>query len=121
MIVLYTAVAGGMGSALRFFLSQSIQKTKLHTRFPYSIILINLLGAAGLGLLTGAVTDNDPLFMIIGTGFFGGFTTFSTFSVEAASMLHEQQIGQLAVYLLVTIIGSLCLFAAFYQIGQHLF
>ncbi|WP_458106490.1 hypothetical protein M1D86_04910 [Bacillus sp. PK3-137] len=35
-------------------------------------------------------------------------------------MLHERQIGQLAVYLLVTIIGSLCLFAAFYQIGQHL-
>nr|WGD97583.1 CrcB family protein [Bacillus safensis] len=84
MIVFYTAVAGGMGSALRFFLSQSIQKNKFHTRFPYSIILINLLGAAGLGLLTGAVTDNDPLLMIIGTGFFGGFTTFSTFSVEAA-------------------------------------
>lgn len=121
MIVFYTAVAGGIGSALRFYISQLIQKTKFHTRFPYSIILINLLGAVGLGLLTGAVTDYDPLVIIIGTGFFGGFTTFSTFSVEAASMLNERKVGQLAVYLLVTIIGSLCLFAAFYQIGQHLF
>jgi len=121
MIVFYTAAAGGIGSALRFFISKSIQKTKFHARFPYSIILINLLGAAGLGVLTGAVTDNNPLLMIIGTGFFGGFTTFSTFSVEAATMLYERQIGQLAVYLLVTILGSLCFFAAFYQIGQRLF
>ncbi|GLF91165.1 putative fluoride ion transporter CrcB 1 [Bacillus safensis] len=121
MFVFYTAVAGGIGSALRFFISQSIQKTKFHAHFPYSIILINLLGAAGLGVLTGAVTSNDPLLLIIGIGFFGGFTTFSTFSVEAAAMLHERLIGQLAVYLLVTIIGSLCLFATFYQIGQRLF
>ncbi|MDG3044178.1 hypothetical protein [Bacillus sp. RSS_NA_20] len=33
----------------------------------------------------------------------------------------QRQIGKLAAYLLVTIIGSLCLFAAFYQIGQLLF
>ncbi|MGX9292226.1 fluoride efflux transporter CrcB [Bacillus sp. A015] len=121
MIVLYTAVAGGIGSAFRFFISQMIQKTQSHARFPYSILLINLLGAAGLGLLTGAVTSNHPLLVIIGTGFFGGFTTFSTFSVESATMLMQHQIGKLTVYLFVTIIGSLCLFAAFYQIGQHLF
>ncbi|MEH2998608.1 fluoride efflux transporter CrcB [Bacillus pumilus] len=121
MIVLYTAVAGGIGSALRFFISQLIQKTKSHARFPYSIILINLLGAAGLGILTGAVSANHPLLMIIGTGFFGGFTTFSTFSVESATMLQQRQIGKLAVYLLMTIIGSFCLFAACYQIGHHLF
>ncbi|MDM5319321.1 fluoride efflux transporter CrcB [Bacillus altitudinis] len=121
MIVLYTAIAGGIGSALRFLISQLIQKTKFHARFPYSIILINLLGAAGLGILTGAVTANHPLLVIIGTGFFGGFTTFSTFSVESATMLQQRQIGKLAVYILITIIGSFCLFAAFYQIGQHLF
>ena len=121
MIVLYTAVAGGIGSALRFFISQLIQKTKSHARFPYSIILINLLGAAGLGVVTGAVAVNHPLLVIIGTGFFGGFTTFSTFSVESATMLQQRQIGKLAVYLFVTLIGSFCLFAAFYQIGQHLF
>ncbi|WP_169056195.1 fluoride efflux transporter CrcB [Bacillus pumilus] len=121
MIILYTAIAGGIGSALRFFISQTIQKSKSHARFPYSIILINLLGAAGLGILTGAVTANHPLLVIIGTGFFGGFTTFSTFSVESATMLEQRQIGKLAVYLLMTIIGSFCLFSAFYQIGQHLF
>ncbi|EIL82873.1 MULTISPECIES: fluoride efflux transporter CrcB [Bacillus] len=121
MIVFYTAVAGGIGSACRFFISQTIQKTPSHALFPYSIICINLLGAAGLGFLTGAVTSNHPLLVIIGTGFFGGFTTFSTFSVESATMLMQRQIGKLAAYLLVTIIGSLCLFAVFYQIGQLLF
>lgn len=121
MIVFYTAVAGGVGSAIRFFISQLLQKTHSHARFPYSIIIINLLGAAGLGLLTGAVISNHPLLVIIGTGFFGGFTTFSTFSVESATMLMKRQIGKLAIYLLVTIIGSLLLFAVFYQIGQTLF
>ncbi|OLP63612.1 hypothetical protein BACPU_29740 [Bacillus pumilus] len=121
MIVFYTAVAGGIGSALRFFISQTVQKTQSHARFPYGIILINLLGATGLGLLTGAVGSYHPLFVIIGTGFFGGFTTFSTFSVESATMLMQRQIGQLTIYLLVTILGSLFLFATLYQIGQIFF
>ncbi|AOZ87839.1 camphor resistance protein CrcB [Bacillus xiamenensis] len=121
MIVLYTAVAGGIGSVFRFFISQMLQKTQSHARFPYSILLINLLGAAGLGFLTGAVTSNHPLLVIIGTGFFGGFTTFSTFSIESATMLLQHQIGKLAVYLFATMIGSLCLFAAFDTLGQLLF
>ncbi|WP_226567102.1 fluoride efflux transporter FluC [Bacillus stratosphericus] len=121
MIDFYTAVAGGIGSALRFFISQSVQKAQSHARFPYSIMLVNLLGAAGLGLLTGAVMSDHPLLVIIGMGFFGGFTTFSTFSVESATMLMHRQIGKLAVYLVMTILGSLSLFAAFYQIGQILF
>nr|WP_306664905.1 CrcB family protein [Bacillus pumilus] len=58
--------------------------------------------------------------MIIGIGFFTGFTAFSTFSVESATMLMQRQIGKLAIYLVVTIIGSLSHFAAFYQIGQLL-
>ncbi|MFS0655034.1 fluoride efflux transporter CrcB [Bacillus sp. 179-C3.3 HS] len=120
MIVFYTALAGGIGSAIRFFISQLAQKTQLHSRFPFGILLINLLGAAGLGLLTGSV-HSQPLLTIIGTGFFGGFTTFSTFSVESAHMLMQRQIGKLVFYMVGTILGSLSLFALFYQIGQTLF
>ncbi|MFJ5963939.1 fluoride efflux transporter CrcB [Bacillus sp. NPDC093026] len=121
MIIFYTAIAGGIGSALRFLMSKYFQQADTHARFPYSIILINLLGAAGLGLLTGVIVSNHPLLVIIGTGFFGGFTTFSTFSVEAATLLLQRQIGKLTVYLLVTILGSLFLFAVLYQMGQALF
>ncbi|MGE6630817.1 fluoride efflux transporter CrcB [Bacillus sp. NPDC077027] len=118
MIVIYMAIAGGAGSVLRLFLSRLFQSKMASDSFPYGIILVNLIGAIGLGVLTGALDIHSQLVVIIGTGFFGGFTTFSTFSVETATLLSERKIAAATAYLLMTVLGSIILFVAGFQLGR---
>ncbi len=58
--------------------------------FPIGILAVNVLGAFFMGLLAGAVSRSgkrmDTLFALLGTGFLGGFTTFSTFSLNTFAL-----------------------------------
>lgn len=83
---------GGLGAAARFFVDgwvTSLQRTSV----PLGTLVVNLLGSFGLGLLYGWWADHSTVVMaIIGTGFFGGFTTFSTAMLESARLiLHERR------------------------------
>ncbi|TDM39877.1 CrcB family protein [Macrococcoides goetzii] len=63
---------------LRYYISQ-----KMNGRFPYGTLFINLLGA----LLLGIVARNDiTTMLLLGTGFLGAFTTFSTLNVEIVKL-----------------------------------
>ena len=62
-------------------------------QWPWDIFLINISGAAALGLAVGffARSPQKILFLAISTGFCGAFTTFSTFSVDIASLIRDKQ------------------------------
>jgi len=84
------AVGGGIGAALRFLLD-GLVKARV-TGFPLGTVVINVSGSLVLGLLTGlgqAGTIPLPTVTVLGTGMMGGYTTFSTASVETVQLLRS--------------------------------
>lgn len=88
MIILLVGLGGGLGAMTRFALD-----TWITTRFPDSISagtrIVNITGSLFLGLLTGWALGHggsSDVLAVLGTGFLGGYTTFSTASVEAVRL-----------------------------------
>ncbi|MDA7028147.1 fluoride efflux transporter CrcB [Bacillus sp. CLL-7-23] len=95
-------IAGGIGSVLRFWLGSLIKNKFPQPKIPISILLVNILGSFALGIFVSLDIKHQLLSIVIGTGFFGGFTTFSTFSVEAVQLLLEKRLKAGAIYMLMT-------------------
>jgi len=113
-------LGGSLGAISRYLLSEYVQNLFKQTSFPYGTLAVNILGCFVLGLLThvagakGLLDAQTRLFLMV--GFVGAFTTFSTFSVESASLF---QTGQGAAGLL-NILTSNLLGLFFVFIGQSL-
>lgn len=93
MIIEFLAVcvAGGIGAALRFIIDGAIRH-RTPPSFPYATMIINISGSLVLGLLAGLVLGQVASHhwqLIIGTGMMGGYTTFSTASVETIRLVEE--------------------------------
>lgn len=94
-VLLFAAIcaAGGLGAALRFVVDGLIRNW-LRGPFPFGTVLINVTGSLILGLLTGltlsAVLPLDWE-LVIGTGAMGGYTTFSTASVETMRLVQDRE------------------------------
>ena len=88
MIGVLLALAGGLGAVTRFVVDGVVAR---HNRLPFPLgtVVINVSGALLLGALTGLVMRHAGLAdlkVVLGTGFLGGYTTFSTASVEAVRL-----------------------------------
>ena len=85
MIVLLVALAGGLGAVARFVLDGVITARPHRAQgFPTGVMVINVSGSLLLGIVAGLATASlpDPLHQILGAGFLGGYTTFSTAAVD---------------------------------------
>lgn len=95
VLFLAVSVAGGIGASLRFVLDGLI-RTRVDQPTPWGTIIINVTGSFLLGLLVGLVASNlvpSSWLPILGTGFLGGYTTFSTASVDTVKLLEKHQRG----------------------------
>jgi len=84
------ALAGGLGAVTRFVVDAFVAHRAPRVGIPVGTIVINVTGSFLLAWITGwwAFHTGDPgLRLVLGTGFLGGYTTFSTASVEAARLL----------------------------------
>ena len=95
MITVLIAVAGGLGAGSRYGLDLWL-RPRVSDVLPWSTLLINVTGSFALGLLVGAGSGND-LHTIVGTGFLGGYTTFSTASVETVRLAIDRRHAAAAV------------------------
>lgn len=102
------AVAGGgaLGAVARMLLSTLIGAN--------AILIINIIGCFAIGSLVSflalksSLSQTMSLFLIV--GLLGGFTTFSTFSMEAMAMLDTHKYMNFAFYIIISVIGSLSAF-----------
>jgi fluoride exporter len=85
-------LGGGIGSALRYWLSGSVYRFVQPT-FPYGTLVVNISGCFLIGFLMAVFEERfvvQPLLRLFLTlGILGGFTTFSTFSYETVELLRE--------------------------------
>ena len=103
---LWVALGGAAGAMLRY----AISLIPVRGSFPVLTLLTNLLGALLIGLIAGAAEFASPspsLILFAKTGLCGGFTTFSTFSLEGYTLLKAGQKGMAALYILLSV--GLCL------------
>jgi len=95
MTIVLLALAGGLGAAVRFMMDGLI-RARVRTALPWATIFINVSGSLLLGFLAGLVMEGQApqsLQLILGTGFLGGYTTFSTASLETIRLVQSGRMG----------------------------
>lgn len=109
-LLLPVCLAGGLGAVLRLVLDGLI-RDRMRSVIPVATLIINVTGSLLLGLLAGLTLGQllpKPYEIVAGTGFLGGYTTFSTASYETVRLLEERRYGAA----LVTGLGMLVLSVA---------
>lgn len=95
LLALSVGLAGGLGAVARFILDGLI-RSRNKTAIPAGTILINVSGSLLLGFLAGLALGNSVpagLHLVVGTGFLGGYTTFSTANVETIRLIQSGRSG----------------------------
>lgn len=98
-------VLGAVGSWARFGVG-SLVAARRPSVFPLGTFVVNLTGGFLLGLLTGLAVTGDPL-LVFGTGLLGGYTTFSTWMVEAQRLGEDGEWRLMWLYLLGSMLAGL--------------
>jgi CrcB protein len=113
--LLLIAVFGAVGTLARYGLGGVVQ-IKMGGAFPYGTLLINLTGCFFLGLIGQATLNrmivSPELRMAIAVGFFGGYTTFSSFGWETAKMLEAGEWLRATTYVAASVVFGLLLSVA---------
>jgi len=102
------AVGGAAGSVLRYLISVAALSA-LGPGFPWGTLAVNVLGSAAIGVAAGAGLEGQGRLLLV-TGFLGGFTTFSAFSLETGA-LFERSPGLAALYVAASVALGLAAFA----------
>lgn len=104
LVILGSAVGGGLR-----YLVYTWLPTVEHA-LPAATIVVNLLGSLALGVVTGmminAGNESHSLYLLLGTGFCGGFTTLSAFSIETLHLVQSGHPVMATVYVAITVIGG---------------
>lgn len=114
IVVAATLAAGALGAVTRFVVD-SVVRQRWSTRFPWATLGINVSGSLLLGLLAGGVLfAHHPAEWqtILGTGFCGGYTTFSTASFETVRLIQQRSHRHAAVNLAGSLLASVAACAA---------
>ncbi|WP_026652150.1 fluoride efflux transporter CrcB [Butyrivibrio proteoclasticus] len=111
MSFLFVALGGALGAVARY----TISLIPVKTGFPVLTLITNILGAILIGFIVGitsnreGISENTVLFWK--TGVCGGFTTFSTFSLEAFNLFDKKQYVYGGLYVALSVI---CCIAGIY-------
>ncbi|MBN8843042.1 MAG: fluoride efflux transporter CrcB [Sphingomonadales bacterium] len=103
-------IGGAIGAGARHLVGQAML-ARLGPGFPWWTLSINIAGSLLMGLLIGTLArgsdSGDSARLFLGVGVLGGFTTFSSFSMEFWLLFERGQTGQAMAYVLASVIGAI--------------
>lgn len=116
-----TTLLVGIGGTLGVLARYGISRLTLHGEtLVWSTVGINIAGSFTLGLLVAGGWFGRDVREALGVGFLGGFTTFSTFSVQIVLELDAGATARAAWYLVASVVGGVVAAAAGYLLGRRL-
>ena len=126
MILLAVGVGGGIGALIRYFVAGAIQSAAW-PGYPWGIFVVNITGGFVMGLIVELsalkISLTPEMRAFLTTGILGGYTTFSTFSLDAALLIERHSLGMAAGYMVGSVAAGLsALFfgLALFRSGAHL-
>ncbi len=113
---LFVALGGGTGAVLRYHLGRIVGAAfpAAALAFPYATLVCNVVGSLAMGLLAGWLARHgadrgigaEGWQLLLGVGLLGGFTTFSSFSLEMVNLWDRGAPGLAAIYAAVSIVAG---------------
>jgi CrcB protein len=121
-LTLLVALGGAAGSVARYLTTLSLAQL-LGTHFPWGTLAVNIVGSFLMGLVIALGSHklqmSNETRVLLTTGFLGGFTTFSAFSLDFALLFERKDYMLAALYLAGSVsLSILALFAALYLVRQ---
>lgn len=103
------ALGGAAGAVLRYLTGVGMLRLFGMTEFPLAIIFVNVLGSFLMGVFVVAAAHKGLTYLspFVMTGFLGGFTTFSAFSLETITLFERGATGQAALYVTLSVALSI--------------
>ena len=103
-----------IGAMLRYAILLAIQKP------PLTIAIINISGSFLLGVLAAMWVKDNPWRLFLGTGLLGGYTTYSTFSMDVVEQVQNKQILPALANVSIQTVGSIALCFLGFALGSRL-
>ena len=102
------AFGGALGASCRYLTGIGILRVLGQTGFPLGIITVNILGSFLMGVFVALAANRGlpNLSPLVATGFLGGFTTFSSFSLETINLYERGEVGLAALYVVSSVVLS---------------
>ncbi len=109
--LLLVALGGAIGASLRHLAGLAALRL-LGPGYPWGTLLVNVIGSLLMGLLIAWLTrrtggSSNEIRLFLATGILGGFTTFSAFSLDVASMLERGEMASATTYVLASVLVSI--------------
>ncbi|HJT40553.1 MAG TPA: fluoride efflux transporter CrcB [Sphingobium sp.] len=109
--ILLVMGGGAVGALTRYQLGRLSGHMLPGALWPWGTFAANVLGGFAMGLLAGwlarfSSNSGEPVRLLLGVGVLGGFTTFSSFSLETVLMMERGQFGMAMAYAVFSVIGA---------------
>ncbi|MGI9241379.1 MAG: fluoride efflux transporter CrcB [Verrucomicrobiales bacterium] len=115
--LLLVGIGGFFGAISRYGISLLFPASRLHL----GTLAVNLIGCLIIGVAFGFLSReaiSKPAYLIVVTGFLGGFTTFSAFGLDTLKMIHDGAFTSALLYIAVSTIAGAALVAAGYELAK---
>lgn len=116
MEIILVGFGGVFGAVVRYSLGKVIAARTRHD-FPVATLVINITGALLLGLVSGIGADRNS-YLLMGDGFLGAYTTFSTFMYEGFNLFKGNKKRNATVYIAGSLVIGVIGFIIGYQLGK---
>lgn len=108
--ILFVGLGGSLGAMLRYFIARIFMAFGIAGNFPTHTLVVNLAGCFLIGLLSSvfpSIEENQLTRLFLLTGIFGGFTTFSAFSIETIDLIRSGSALVAATYVVSSVVIGL--------------